>query len=80
VSIIFPGRVATPMIAGMRIPAISAPIPAEVVAAAVLRAIRRRQAEVILPFSARFLLIADRFSPHLGDWAVRTFRLEGLEG
>ena len=79
VSIIFPGRVATPFIADMRIPAISAPISAEAVAAAVVRAIRRRQAEVILPFSAHFLLIADRLSPRLGDWAVRTFRLQGLE-
>jgi NADP-dependent 3-hydroxy acid dehydrogenase YdfG len=79
VSIIFPGRVATPLIADMRIPAISAPIAVEAVAAAVVKAIRRRQAEVILPFSARFLLFADRLSPRLGDWAVRTFRLQGLE-
>jgi NADP-dependent 3-hydroxy acid dehydrogenase YdfG len=79
VSIIFPGRVATPLIADMRIPAISAPIAAEAVAAAVVKAILRRQAEVILPFSARFLLLADRLSPRLGDWAVRTFRLQGLE-
>jgi short-subunit dehydrogenase len=79
VSIIFPGRVATSFIAGMKIPAISAPMPAEAVAAAVVRAIHRRQAEVILPFSAHFLLIADRLSPRLGDWAVRTFRLQGLE-
>jgi NADP-dependent 3-hydroxy acid dehydrogenase YdfG len=79
VSIIFPGRVATPMIAAMKIPAISAPIAAEAVGAAVVKAIRRRQAEVILPFSAHFLLFADRLSPGLGDWAVRTFRLQGLE-
>jgi NADP-dependent 3-hydroxy acid dehydrogenase YdfG len=79
VSIIFPGRVATPLIADMRIPAISAPIAAEAVGAAVVKAIRRRQAEVILPFSAHFLLFADRLSPRLGDWAVRTFRLQGLE-
>ena len=79
VSIIFPGRVATPMIAAMKIPAISAPIAAEAVGAAVVKAIRRRQAEVILPFSAHFLLFADRLSPRLGDWAVRTFRLQGLE-
>ena len=79
VSIIFPGRVATPLIADMKIPAISAPIAVDAVAAAVVKAIRRRQAEVILPFSARFLLFADRLSPRLGDWAVRTFRLQGLE-
>jgi NADP-dependent 3-hydroxy acid dehydrogenase YdfG len=79
VSILFPGRVATPLIAGMRLPAISAPIAPEAVAAAVVKAIRRRRPEVILPFSVHFLLLADRLSPRLGDWAVRTFRLQGLE-
>lgn len=79
VSIIFPGRVATPLIAGMKIPWISRPIPPEAVATAIVRAIRRRQAEVILPATAYALLCADWLSPRLGDWAVRTFHLEGLE-
>jgi NADP-dependent 3-hydroxy acid dehydrogenase YdfG len=79
VSIVFPGRVATPLIAGMSIPAISAPISPEAVAAASVQAIRRRQAEVILPRSAYMLLLVDWLSPRLGDWAVRTFHLQGLE-
>lgn len=79
VSIIFPGRVATPLIAGMKIPWISRPIPPERVARAIVRAIRRRQAEVVLPAAAWALLLADWLSPRLGDWAVRTFHLEGLE-
>lgn len=79
VSILFPGRVATPLIEGIKIPRISAPISAEAVARAVVKAIRHRQAEVILPFQSYFLLLADWLSPRLGDWAVRTFRLEGLE-
>ena len=79
VSIVFPGRVATPLIANMKIPAISAPIAPETVAAATVRAIRRRQAEVILPRSAYLLLLADGLSPRFGDWAVRTFHLQGLE-
>ena len=79
VSIIFPGRVATPFIAGMKIPWVSRPIPPEAVAGAVVKAIRRRQAEVILPVSAYALLIADWLSPRLGDWAVRTFQLHGME-
>ncbi len=79
VSIIFPGRVATPLIAGMKIPAISRPIPAERVAQAIVRAIRRRQAEVILPLSAYALLFLDWLSPRLGDWAVSAFHLHGLE-
>jgi NADP-dependent 3-hydroxy acid dehydrogenase YdfG len=79
VSIIFPGRVATSFIAGMKIPWVSRPISAEAVAQATIRAIRRRQAEVILPPSAYLLLFADWLSPRLGDWAVRTFHLQGLE-
>jgi len=79
VSIIFPGRVATPLIAGMKIPWVSRPIAAEAVARAIIKAIRRRQAEVILPPSAYLLLFADWLSPRLGDWAVRTFHLHGLE-
>ncbi|MGC8780419.1 MAG: SDR family NAD(P)-dependent oxidoreductase, partial [Anaerolineae bacterium] len=79
VSIIFPGRVATPLIAGMKIPWISRPIPPEQVAHAIVRAIRQRQAEVVLPATAWALLLADWLSPRLGDWAVRTFHLEGLE-
>jgi short-subunit dehydrogenase len=79
VSLIFPGRVATPLIAGMKIPWISRPIPPEAVGRAIVRAIRRRQAEVILPATAYALLVADWLSPRLGDWAVRTFHLEGLE-
>ncbi|MCX7671095.1 MAG: SDR family NAD(P)-dependent oxidoreductase, partial [Anaerolineae bacterium] len=79
VSIIFPGRVATPLIAGMKIPWISRPIPPERVARAIVRAIRCRRAEVILPATAWALLLADWLSPRLGDWAVRTFHLEGLE-
>lgn len=79
VSIIFPGRVATPLIAGMHIPWISRPIPAEKVARAIIAAIRHRRAETILPATAWALLLADWLSPRLGDWAVRTFHLEGLE-
>lgn len=79
VSIIFPGRVATPLIAGMRIPWISRPIPAEKVARAIIAAIRHRRAETILPAAAWALLFADWLSPRLGDWVVRTFHLEGLE-
>ncbi len=79
VSIIFPGRVATPLIAGMNIPWISRPIPAENVAHAIVAAIRHRRAETILPATAWALLLADWLSPRLGDWAVRIFHLEGLE-
>jgi short-subunit dehydrogenase len=79
VTTVFPGRVDTPLIATLKVPWISAKIPPEAVARAIVTAIRRRQAEVIVPFRARLLLWANALSPRLGDWAVRTFRLEGWE-
>lgn len=77
VTVVFPGRVDTPLIADLEVPRISAKIPPEAVARAIVRAIRRRQAEVIVPFQARLLLLVNFISPRLGDWAVRFFRLEG---
>jgi NADP-dependent 3-hydroxy acid dehydrogenase YdfG len=77
VSIIFPGRVDTPMIDALAVPLISRPISADVVARAVVDAIRYRRAEVIVPYHARFLLYAHLFSPRLSDWAIQFFRLEG---
>jgi len=77
ISIIFPGRVDTPLIATLQVPKISAKIPPEAVARAIINAIRHRRTEVILPFQASLLMYINRLSPRLGDWAVRTFRLGG---
>ena len=77
VSIIFPGRVDTPMIDTLAVPLISRPISADVAARAVVSAIRYRRAEVIVPYHARFLLYAHFISPRLSDWAIQFFRLEG---
>lgn len=79
VSTILPGRVDTPMIAQLRVPWISAKIPAEAVAHAILRAIRRREAEVIVPPFAALLKYFHTLSPHLSDWGVKFFHLEGWE-
>ncbi len=79
VSTILPGRVDTPMIAGLRVPWISAKIPAEAVARAIVRAIRRRQPEVIVPPFAALLNYFHTLSPHLSDWGVKFFHLEGWE-
>lgn len=77
VSVLFPGRVDTPMIEGLEVPRISRPISAEAVARSTIAAIRHRRAEVILPFHARFLWYAHIVSPRLSDWAIQTLRLEG---
>lgn len=79
VSTIFPGRVDTPMIDDLTVPAISAKIAPDDVARAILGAIRHRRAEVILPLQSLPLLWVKALSPRLSDWAVRFFRLEGWQ-
>jgi NADP-dependent 3-hydroxy acid dehydrogenase YdfG len=80
VSTIFPGRTNTPMIANLRVPVVSAKIPPEQVAGAILRAVQRRQAEVLVPYlGAKALLLLNSVSCGLGDWAVRVFQVAGQE-
>ncbi|MCX8066982.1 MAG: SDR family NAD(P)-dependent oxidoreductase [Anaerolineae bacterium] len=79
VTTVFPGRVDTPMIAHLRVPWISAKIPPEAVARAILRALRRRTPEVILPFQVRLFVYVSALFPSLGDWFTRVFHLEGWE-
>jgi NADP-dependent 3-hydroxy acid dehydrogenase YdfG len=77
VTIVLPGRVDTPMIHDLHVPWISAKISPEVVARGIIRAILRRQAEVILPFHAGMLYYISVFSPRLSDWLTRLFHLQG---
>ena len=79
VTTIFPGRVDTPLIENLEVPRISAKIPPQAVARAVVAGILRNEAEVTIPFQARLLELVDVFSPRLGDWIVRMFRLQGWE-
>lgn len=79
VSNILPGRVDTEMIQDLRVPPISAKIPPEAVANAVIYAIEKRKAEVILPANARLLCYVNAIWPNLGDWAARVFHLQGWE-
>ena len=77
VTTILPGRVRTDFVAGMQFHPISRPISAEKVARAIVRAIDRNKAEVVIPFPARFLVWVHHVSPRLADWGVRFFKLEG---
>jgi len=77
VSTILPGRVDTGMIEDLRVPWISAKIPAETVANAIMGAILKHKAEAIIPFRASLLVYLNTFSPRLADWVVRHFHLEG---
>lgn len=79
VSNILPGRVDTPMIQNLKVPWISAKIPPEAVARAILRAIEKRKPEVIIPPQAILLHYVHTFSPRLSDWIARLFHFEGWE-
>jgi uncharacterized protein len=77
---VFPGRVDTPMLANLEVPAISAKVAPQRVARAVVRALRARRAEVIVPWPIRSLWWLDVLSPRLADWLVRKLRLDGQSG
>lgn len=79
VTIISPGRVDTPLIDHLRVPAISPKIPPEAVARAILRSIRSRQPEVVIPWTGWVYYFTNVLSPGLTDWAVRKLHLEGWE-
>jgi short-subunit dehydrogenase len=79
VTTIYPGRVDTPMIGNLQVSRISAKIPPEAVAHAIVKGIERYQVEIYLPFGARLLYYLNVFFPGLADRAARVFRLEGWE-
>jgi NADP-dependent 3-hydroxy acid dehydrogenase YdfG len=79
-STILPGRVDTPMIERLDVPAASAKISSARVGRAVLRAVRTRRSELVIPFAGpKALIVASALWPALGDWLVRLFKLEGKE-
>ncbi len=80
VGTILPGRVDTPMVKGIRFPLGSRRISGERVARSIVRAMRKRRAEVVVPYiGPKALIVANSFSPKFGDWLVRLFKLEGVE-
>lgn len=79
VTLVFPGRVDTPMVENLEVPWISAKISAEACAKAILKGVEKRKAEIILPPQTLLLYYLQVFAPRLADFAVRFFRLEGWE-
>ncbi|MBI3943237.1 MAG: SDR family NAD(P)-dependent oxidoreductase [Chloroflexi bacterium] len=79
VTTVFPGRVDTGMVAHLKVPWISAKIPPEQVADSIVNALIHPQPEVVVPKLALALVYINTLSPRMGDWFVRTFRLEGWE-
>jgi short-subunit dehydrogenase len=80
VSTIFPARVDTPMISEISVPWISAKIKPQKVARAIIKALERKNAEIIVSsLGPKLLVAANTISPRLGDWLVKIFRLSGKE-
>ena len=78
VSTILPGRVDTPMLGDLQVPRVSAKIPPEKVARAIVRAAAKRRPEVYVPLvGSKALVLVSTLSPRLGDMLVRRLRLEG---
>ncbi|HEX9012006.1 MAG TPA: SDR family NAD(P)-dependent oxidoreductase [Anaerolineaceae bacterium] len=79
VTVVSPGRVATPMIEHMKLPAVSGIIPPQSVARAMVRAAGRPRPEIILPPAAFFLAFFNLISPTFTDFAVRAMHLSGRD-
>jgi short-subunit dehydrogenase len=76
VSMVFPGRVDTPMIADVETPATTPKIPPERVARSIVRAIKKGTPEVIVPYmGARLLLLLNSLSCQMGDTLVRLLKI-----
>jgi NAD(P)-dependent dehydrogenase (short-subunit alcohol dehydrogenase family) len=79
-STILPGRVDTPMIEALDVPPASPKISSARVGRAILRAVRTRRRELVIPFAGpKALIVLSALWPGLGDSLVRFFKLEGEE-
>lgn len=79
VTTVFPGRIDTPLIEDLKVPWVSPKYPADLVARAIVRGVKRRRAEVYVPAFYRLFVILSVFSPRLSDWLARVSHLEGWE-
>lgn len=79
VTCIYPGRIDTPMIEDIKVPWISRKVSPEKVARAIIRGIKRRKAEVIVPaYNSPYVFLNTLF-PRFMDWFVRSFHIEGWQ-
>jgi NAD(P)-dependent dehydrogenase (short-subunit alcohol dehydrogenase family) len=77
---IYPGRVDTPMLRGLKVPWISPKMSPDKVVRAMMRGIRRKKAAVAVP--AMFFLLGplNGMFPRLMDRAYRVLKIEGRTG
>lgn len=80
VGLIFPSRTDTPQIAHVSCPGITPKAAPDLVANAVVKCAYRRKKEMMVPYGpCKLLVMAEAVSPSLGDWMVRTFKLDGMQ-
>jgi short-subunit dehydrogenase len=77
VTSVYPGRVDTPMIQDLKVPAISAKIKPERVVRAIIRGILLNRATVLVPPVFFFLGILNNIMPRVMDWSYKILHLEG---
>jgi NAD(P)-dependent dehydrogenase (short-subunit alcohol dehydrogenase family) len=78
VTIMYPGRIDTPLLDDVELPSISPKKSPKIVSRAILKSIRHRPAEV-MPFPDKLLYYLRVISPALSDWVARRLRLQGWE-
>ena len=79
VGTIFPSRTDTPQIAHVDCPGITPKADPSLIAKAMVKCVLKRKKEMLVPAApCKLLVLADAISPSLGDWMVRTFRLDGV--
>ena len=77
VTMIYPGRIDTPMIENLRVPRISAKISPEDVARAIQSGVEHRNAEVTIPAQTSLLYYIKVVSPRLSDWLIHKLGISG---
>jgi short-subunit dehydrogenase len=80
ISTIFPGRTDTPMIRNIALPTKRLIVPPEKVAKAIIKAVIHKKREALVPYlSSKLYVLINGISPRMGDWMVRTLKLEGKD-
>ena len=68
------------MIDNLIVPKIASKVPPEKVAKAIVRAVLRKKAEVIVPhWIPKYTLLFNFIFPKMGDWVVKVLKLSGIE-
>lgn len=76
VTVVYPGRIDTPMIEHLCTPAMSPKASPERLARYCVRGIQQRRRRIVYPLTG-YMYIVRELCPALGDWLIRVLRLQG---